>query len=204
MIKELTCLTCNRTVSYNTHGRPIARYCSRKCSGTAGSKKYFESAFTWNKATKEEAMNRLIKNYNERIIKTDSCWEWNGVIANTGYGALKYKGKIVGVHRLSWLIHKGEIPPGDFVLHHCDNRKCSNPDHLFLGTPKDNTQDMLKKNRNRHCNQLSKNAKLTRDKAKIIKKLLEDGISQFAIAREYGVSRGTIQDIHRRKTWKDV
>lgn len=82
-----------------------------------------------------------------KINKTESgCWEFTGAL-RSGYGAIKFKGKTCGAHRVSYEISFGEIPEGMLVCHKCDNPKCINPDHLFLGTYSENMQDCKVKNR---------------------------------------------------------
>ncbi len=85
-----------------------------------------------------------------------SCIEWTREIRANGYGRAKIKGKNWSVHRYAWTVVNGPIPEGLFVCHKCDNRKCYNVEHLFLGTAKDNIQDCHNKGRSRqakttHC-----------------------------------------------------
>lgn len=81
------------------------------------------------------------------VAKLDYCWEWQGGINSTGRGIFWLNNKTPKAHRISWIIHNGDIPENVCVLHKCDNGKCVNPKHLFLGSYKDNTQDMINKKR---------------------------------------------------------
>ena len=95
-------------------------------------------------AYEERLRVRFWKKVNKKA--GNSCWEWTACKAG-GYGQIYVRGKLVYAHRLSWVWANGKIPKGLFVLHKCDNRVCVNPDHLFLGTNKDNMQDCVRKGR---------------------------------------------------------
>lgn len=93
------------------------------------------------KLSMESILNKYIK------IENNGCWNWIGWKDRKGYGQAHFQSKRFFSHRLSWIFYKGEIPIGLYVCHKCDNPSCCNPDHLFLGTQKDNIQDMMKKGR---------------------------------------------------------
>lgn len=140
----------------------------------------------------------------KRINKTESCWEWIGTVTSHGYGHFKSKGKLYRAHRVSYTLFKGLIPHNKIVCHSCDNRKCVNPNHLWLGTNHDNSMDMVNKGRavgNRIKHYLGDehhNTKLTSDKVKIIKQLSVTH-SQRALAKMFGVHQGSIWNaIHNR------
>jgi len=129
----------------------------------------------------------------ERLRSLDGagpgCWEYRDWAVNhNGYGRLWVGGHTVAAHRFAWELAYGPIPHGMQVCHHCDNRRCVRPDHLFLGTALDNARDRDTKGRQRG------NLKLdAADKARIRARHAAGGISMAALAREYRVCRPTIK-----------
>jgi hypothetical protein len=89
--------------------------------------------------------DRFTKNI--RIEDKSGCWEWTGFIRDYGYGGMYVGGKVFTASRLSYMIHKGDIPKGLFVCHSCDKPICVNPDHLWAGTHSENMKDMVEKGR---------------------------------------------------------
>jgi hypothetical protein len=134
------------------------------------------------------------------VNKTDTCWLWLGYIDKDGYGSFRVN-EHVRAHRFSWEINYGcPIPTGLCVLHQCDIKACVNPDHLFLGTRKDNTADAVRKNRmarGERCGQ----AKLTEIQVRAIRLSL---LPQIEIARIYNISRASICMIKKRRIWKHI
>jgi hypothetical protein len=153
------------------------------------------------------------KRFWERVNKLSAtdCWNWTGSMGSHGYGTLSVDGNPRTTHRLAWELTTGPIPDGMHVLHHCDNRRCCNPSHLFLGTNLDNIQDMVKKGR--QSKGASKNAKkgeenvtavLTAEQVLDIRRRVGNGEHQRDIAKEYGVSQGHVSNLVRRVTWKHI
>ena len=102
--------------------------------------------------------NQEARFYKKIKIVESGCWEWQAARYNNKhmYGSFSYNGKKTLAHRASYVIYNGDIPNGLLVCHTCDNEKCVNPNHLFLGTQKDNMQDMISKNRSKHNHRISK------------------------------------------------
>lgn len=128
-----------------------------------------------------------------------NCWEFMGALDHKGYGRIDGN---LAVHRVVFEHFKGSTQ-GLCVLHRCDNRKCVNPDHLFLGTNAANTLDMIQKGRMKVGSQLPQ-AKITEDDVREIRARYAGGERQVSIAADYGLHGATISEICSRKRWKHV
>ncbi len=151
-------------------------------------------------------INDIKEKYNKFIIKkgNDKCWDWKGCCPAPGYCQLRLGSKIYKAHRLSWIIHHGLIPAGMHILHKCDNKRCSNPNHLFIGTEKDNMNDCRNKNRTPLVGTTHPNAVLTEYQVIFIKELLNMGVTNPTIAKMFSLQCPRISDIKCGRTWKHV
>ena len=131
----------------------------------------------------------------------DDCWLWTGTVSRAGYGRFFLGGKDNKAHRISYVIHHGEIPEGQFVCHHCDNPLCVNPDHLFLGVPADNSADVVSKRRQAY-GEKHWNSKLSSQQVCQLRKQHDANISKTELAHMYDVSYQTIHRIISKKNWK--
>lgn len=158
----------------------------------------------WNGNLEE----RFWKKVNKR--GENECWDWVAGKNQHGYGVFGVnKTMTQSTHRFSYEFHFGKIPKGEgyhgnCVLHRCDNPACVNPKHLFLGTQKENMEDMLKKGRIPR-GEVRYNAKLTWDNAREIRELHRTGeFSQQEIGKKFGVTSGTISFILNNKNWRII
>jgi hypothetical protein len=128
------------------------------------------------------------------------CWNWpeDAYCDKDGYGSIRYAGRRMRVHRLMYIHAFGDVPEEMCVCHHCDNRKCENPEHFFLGTIADNIGDMYSKGRGASP---EKRSKLTREQAFTIK--LASGF-QKDIGKVYGIAQTTVSQIKLGKHWRSL
>lgn len=158
----------------------------------------------------------------------DDCWEWKAAIdKQTGYGAFGLRDRVCGAHRFSYgLSHNLDVPSDLCVCHTCDNRSCVNPSHLFLGTRKANSEDMVSKNRQARVSPEQRAsmtagirrarivanenqvpgvvAKFSAEQVRAIRLMAEQGHKQVDIAERFGVCRDTIGRMVRNTSYRMV
>lgn len=161
------------------------------------------------------------------------CWEWQGARDEHGYGHVHRRPRYISAHRLSWELTTGSIPDGLFVCHRCDNPRCVNPQHLFLGSHAENVADMVAKGRSargdrngmrRHPDRRPRgvahglhihpesiqrgsdhhHAKLNEEDVRAIRARVAGGEPQRSVARDYGVVETVVSRVVHRKSWRHV
>jgi len=143
-----------------------------------------------------------------RVHKGRTCWEWQAGRTSAGYGLIYFQGSRQLAHRVAWQLEYGPIPEGRCVCHHCDNPRCVRPDHLFVGTHKDNMNDMHHKGRAgdhrwwRQPGRRHHKAKITQQQASEIRLLYATtDKTQRQLASQYGVSQAAIWHVLHGKSW---
>jgi predicted XRE-type DNA-binding protein len=155
-------------------------------------------------------MNSMKSRFDAKWSQNDSgCWIWTAGRQSSGYGQFSLKhGHVTGAHRASWLLHRGPVPDGLFVLHRCDNKLCVNPEHLFVGTQAENLADMCRKGRHAtdyNNGERNSAAKLTAEKVVEIRALYATGgCYQYEIGERFGLSQPQVSAIVRRASWDHV
>ena len=146
----------------------------------------------------------LLELLRTNVTRVGDCLMWNGCRMTNGYPILHHKGKRHLVHRVVMEVINGENPDGFYVLHSCDNPGCCNPEHLSIGTPKDNVADMVERKRNRTGAQCSWASLTDEDVIAIRANPNRKGRPLTLIAAEYGVSQTTISKVLRGEIYKNV
>lgn len=143
------------------------------------------------------------------IRSADECWEWQGGLTASGYGNFSVGGKNNPeyrqwpAHRYSWFITNGELPDSVVVCHRCDNRRCVNPNHLFLGKQAANMRDKVSKGRQAKGSSHGA-SKVSEADIQVMVETYNGGKSQYNIAEMFGISQATVSHILRRELWRHV
>lgn len=161
-----------------------------------------------------------------KVDSSGDCHVWTAGLSTDGYGQFRPGGThpVVPAHRVAWVLATGDDPGDRLVLHRCDNRRCVRVEHLFLGTPAENSADMVAKGRQYQGptwwqrrgvpspledrrparGERQHLAKLTDDAVRAIRRRHAAGETQQALADEFGVSQRAVSAVVRRVTWRHV
>lgn len=221
---KINCQTCGKSLEIHPSDYPRKKFCSRECDQknkfgkiemecpickkvilTKPSQIKYGKRFCSLECSHENHKLETPARFWSRVEKTDTCWLWTGELNSKGYGVFATAPfGTKQAHRYSWILHYGPIPKGMNVCHHCDNPRCVRaPGHLFLGTPKDNSQDASRKGRMPRGERCYF-AKLTEPQALEILQLSTSGASRDELALRYNVSKQTITRIKLGQNWKHL
>ena len=152
--------------------------------------------------TRGMTLSQRLEHYTNSTGGPDACWIWTGHTDGFGYGMIGTPTGKQRAHRVRWALTFGPIPDGLQVLHRCDTPACNSPKHLFSGTHLDNMADRAAKGRgNQPKGERAAKARLTPE---IIRRVRDGGESPSALAKELGITVGTIHHIRRRLTWRHL
>lgn len=180
------------------------RFCSPECKQASQRGR----VVPWLLVEKEDLKTRFMRHV-EQEENGKKCWNWTGSKSGAGYGSIQVNGKKVLAHRVSYMIHKGEIPElvgyhGYVVCHSCDNPSCVNPDHLFLGSQYANMQDRDAKGRRAALlGEVHGMATLTERDVLSIRDLA-GRYSQQELAKMFSISNSMVSLIINRKNWTHI
>ena len=140
---EFVCPVCRTLIVKDCEPQRARRkkYCSVQCASAAKALAMHRRVASWLTLNPRQRFLMMVDR------RPEGCWPWRGTIGANGYGNVRIGGKRISAHRLAYEVFCGPIPAGLLVCHRCDHPSCCNPGHLFLGTSKDNSADMLAKGR---------------------------------------------------------
>jgi len=201
----MSCPTCGIAFTFKTYLRRPRKFCSHRCSLVRRATFLPDEDRFWSRVTKGS---------------DTECWIWSAGCEGQGYGCFPCNGRNWKAHRYAWELKNGPIPRGKCVLHRCDNPPCVNEKHLFLGTKKMNTQDMIAKGRGGWKNgtewqsthagkspkgELNRHAKLTYTDVVAIRQLAALlGPTTRIVALQYKLHPDTVRAIVKRKLWSHL
>ena len=140
-----------------------------------------------------------------KVDRSGECWLWMRGEDTSGYGTFRLAKTSDRAHRVAWSMERGDIPPGKYVLHCCDNRRCVRPDHLYIGTHADNMRDMIARGRARKARgEAHHKTRLTNDAVREIRRRSDLGETRGSISRLMGIPRTTVSRIARRQHWTHI
>lgn len=151
------------------------------------------------------SLNQLIERFwsYADMSNLNGCWNWKLVLTKRGYGAIRLLNRPFQAHRFSKMVVGYLIPPKMLACHTCDNRKCVNPDHIYIGTPKQNSQDMVLRHRvpvgeRRH------NAVLSDAGVIEMRRLRDGGVTLERLAAMFNTTSGNVHRVCKRRTWTHI
>lgn len=145
-----------------------------------------------------------MKSFWSKVDISEGCWNWKAGLISSGYGSA-YSPTLgpQAAHRLAWILTNGEIPDGMYVLHKCDNKKCVNPDHLYLGTQKKNLQDAKDRGLT-NTGEKHWNTSITESEVKLMRSLYKSGTPIKMIADIFNITYKNTWQILKFKRWKHL
>ncbi len=192
------CRWCGTRFLYAAAGvaRGRGQFCSRQCSSSCG------RHARWS-AAKENVAER----YERHVVRNGdaSCWAWTGFKHN-GYGRIKTDNgrAAIGAHRVSYEKHIGPIPEGQCVLHRCDNRECTNPQHLFLGDVAANNRDRDSKGRQAK-GERNGVARLTDERVIELREVAKvSPTAATLLGKHWGISNSGVRSVISRRAWRHL
>jgi hypothetical protein len=166
------------------------RFCSTGCRAAADSMAKLNS--------QKPLRDLFAESYT--VNEETGCWNWTGAVSSQGYGTVRHMGTAYRAHMLSLELDGQPRPQEKVACHHCDNRRCVNPAHLYWGTAADNVGDASRRNRLRVGGD-NHNAKLDAEAVRLIK---SSSATNTELAKKFSVTRQAIRAVRTGKNWRSV